>query len=135
MKNIYKISFQIYRAILISILPLFLLAKFMVAMAGHNPDTKITDYALIVFAVLTAILLTVFNKTYQSKSILRNTLRATIISLVLVNIIFLLYGLYNYTLLYFSNNFELENNIPVAVLLLLTALSVTLLIGLIKNKI
>lgn len=135
MKNIYKISFQIYRAILIAILPLFLFAKVMVGMAGHNPETKITDYLLIGFAILTAILLTVFHKASQSKSIINNSLRFTIISLILVSIIFLFYGLYDFTLLYINHNFVLEDNIPVTILLLLIALSTTLFIGLIKNKI
>ncbi|RKR08790.1 hypothetical protein C8C83_0379 [Flavobacterium sp. 90] len=135
MINIYKISFQIYRAILILILPLFLFAKLMVGAAGHNPESKISDYAFIGFAILTAILLTIFNKNYQSKSMLRNTLRITIISLVFVSIIFLFYGLYYFTIQYLNHNFDFEDNIPVAILLVLISLSATLLIGLIKNKI
>jgi FlaA1/EpsC-like NDP-sugar epimerase len=135
MVNIYKISFQIYRAILILILPLFLFAKFMVGLAGHNPENKISDYVLIGFAILTAILLTILNKNYQSKSRLVNTLRITIISLVFVSIIFLFYGLYDFTIQYLNHNFDFEDNIPVAILLVLISLSMTLLIGLIKNKV
>lgn len=135
MRNIYKISFQIYRAILIAISPFFLFAKMMVGMAGHNPETKITDYLLIGFSIITAILLTVFYKASQSKSINRNYLRFSIISLVLVGIIFLFYGLYDFTLLYLNHNFAVEDNIPVTILLLLITLSTTLFIGLIKNKI
>jgi hypothetical protein len=135
MVNIYKISFQIYRAILILILPLFLFAKLMVGAAGHNPESKISDYAFIGFVILTAILLTIFDKNYQSKSMLRNTLRITIISLVFVSIIFLFYGLYDFTIQYLNHNFDFEDNIPVAILLVLISLSATLLIGLIKNKI
>ncbi|QOG02055.1 hypothetical protein [Flavobacterium sp. MDT1-60] len=135
MKNIYKISFQIYRAILIASLPLFLFAKVMVGAAGHNTETRTTDYLLIGFAILTAILLTILNNYNQSKDIIRNPLRFTIISLVLVSIIFLFYGLYDFTLLYLNHNFVVEDNIPVTILLLLIALSATLVIGLIKNKI
>jgi len=135
MVNIYKISLQIYRAILILILPLFLFAKFMVGAAGHNTENKISDYAFIGFAILTAILLTILNKNYQLKSILRNTLRITIISLVFVSIIFLFYGLYDFTIQYLNHNFDFEDNIPVAILLVLISLSMTLLIGLIKNKV
>lgn len=107
----------------------------MVGAAGHNPESKISDYAFIGFAILTAILLTIFNKNYQSKSMLRNTLRITIISLVFVSIIFLFYGLYYFTIQYLNHNFDFEDNIPVAILLVLISLSATLLIGLIKNKI
>lgn len=135
MVNIYKISLQIYRAILILILPLFLFAKIMVGAAGHNTENKISDYAFIGFAILTAILLTILNKNYQLKSILRNTLRITIISLVFVSIIFLFYGLYDFTMQYLNHNFDFEDNIPVAILLVLISLSMTLLIGLIKNKV
>lgn len=135
MKNIYKISFQIYRAILIAILPLFLFSKVMVGAAGHNTETKTTDYLLIVFVILTAILLTVFYKASQSKSNITNSLRFIIISLILVSIVFLFYGLYNFTLLYLNHGFVVEDNIPVTILVMLIALSTTLVIGLIKNKI
>ncbi|TPG41547.1 hypothetical protein [Flavobacterium pectinovorum] len=135
MKKIYKISFQIYRAILILILPLFLLAKFMVGSAGHNSRSKISDYALIGFVILTAVLLTILDKNYQSKSKFRDVLRFTIIGLVFISIIFLFYGLYDFAQLYLNHNFGLEDNIPLTILLLLNALSITLLIGLVKNKI
>jgi len=134
MKNSYRISFHIYRGILISILPLFLFAKLMVGAAGHNTEIKISDSAFVGFSILTAVLLTAFNQTDHAKSI-RKILRSTIIVLVLIGILFLLYGLYDFTMLYFDHHFTLQDNIPVGILLLLIALSATLLIGLLKNKI
>jgi len=134
MKNSYRISFHIYRGILISILPLFLFAKLMVGAAGHNSEIKISDYGFVGFSILTAVLLTAFNQTDHAKSI-RKILRSTIIVLVLIGILFLLYGLYDFTMLYFDHHFTLQDNIPVGILLLLIALSATLLIGLLKNKI
>ena len=134
MKNSYRISFHIYRGILISILPLFLFAKLRVCAAGHNSEIKISDYSFVVFSILTALLLTAFNQTDHAKSI-RKILRSTIIVLVLIGILFLLYGLYDFTMLYFDHHFTLQDNIPVGILLLLIALSATLLIGLLKNKI
>ena len=134
MKNSYKISFHIYRGILISIVPLFLFAKLMVGAAGHNTEIKINDYSFVGFSILTAVLLTAFNQTDHAKSI-RKILRSTIIILVLIGILFLLYGLYDFTMLYFDHHFTLQDNIPVGILLLLIALSATLLIGLLKNKI
>jgi hypothetical protein len=135
MSRIYKVSFHIYRIILISIIPIYFFCKFIVGMAGHNSEIEITDYLLLAFAILTPTLLTVLSKTDKVEIALRNTLRFIIIGLVLISIGFLFYGLYDSWLLYQDQNFGIGDNIPVAIILLLITLSSILLVGLAKNKI
>ena len=135
MNRIYKISFYVYRIILVLIVPLIFFAKLMVGAAGHNSKVEITDYFIFIFVILTPILLTAFKKIDHTKITRRKILRFSTIVLVTVSIIFLLYGLYDFYILYQELNFGIGDNIPVAIIILLITLSSTLLVGLVKNRI
>ena len=135
MNRVYKISFQVYRIILISILPLFFFAQFMVGTAGHNSKTETTDYFLLAFAILTPILLTILSKLDNTKVILRKRIRFILIILILTSIGFLIYGLYDSLLVYQNGNFNSGDSIAVSIIIALIALSSTIIVGLTKNKI
>lgn len=135
MNKIYKISFHVYRIILILTLPLFFLAKFIVGVAGHNSRIEITDYFLLLFIILTPTLLTILNKVDKAEIVYRNILCFTVIGLISISIVFLFYGLYDFWLLYYDQKFGIGDTVPVAIILLLITLSATLLVGLVKNRI
>ena len=107
----------------------------MVGMGGHNSQIEITDYFLLVFAILTPTLLTVLNKVDNAKITLKNILRFIAISLVSASIAYLFYGLHDFWLLYQDGNFGTGDNIPVTIIILLIGLSSTLVVGLLKNRI
>ena len=135
MNRIYKISFQIYRIILILALPTFLFTNFLVAKAGHNSPMKIDDYFLLGFVILVPTLLTILIKTDKAKISLRKTIRFVIIGLISTSMGFFFYGLYDSWLLYQDQNFGIGDTIPVAIIIFLIALSFLLLVGLAKNRI
>ena len=135
MNRIYKISFQIYRIILILALPTFLIANFLVAAAGHNSPMKIDDYFLLGFVILVPTLLTILIKTDKAKFRFRKTIRFVIIGLISISIVFFFYGLYDFWLIYQNRNFGIEDNIPVTIIMFFIALSSMLLVGLAKNRI
>jgi hypothetical protein len=135
MSKIYKNSFNIYRAILIITAPIFLVGNFLVGLGGHNSELKITDYLILGFTIITPILLTVFIKIDNDKITIRNTFRIAIMGLVTLSIASLFYGLYDSWLLYQDQNFGIGDNIPVAIIIFLIALSSLLLVGLAKNRI
>ena len=134
MNTIYKISLKIYRAILILIIPLSLIAKFLVGAAGHNSETKNEDYLLFAFVVVTITLLTIL-KSSKITILVRNVIRFAVIVLISLNIIFLFYGLYDEYLVYMDNNFQNGDNILIAIIILLILLSTTSIAGVLKDKI
>lgn len=126
----YKVSFHIYRIVLIAVIPLYFFAKFMVGTAGHNSNVEITDYFVAVFVILTSVLLLIFQKSNKK----RNDLRFAIVVLLAINIAFFVYQLYDFWLLYKRQNFGMADNIPVAIIMFLIVLCSIVISGLLKNK-
>ena len=107
----------------------------MVGMGGHNSTIENKEYLLLVFAIITPTLLTIFKNTDKTKNTLRNSLRFTIVGLILINIGFFIFALYDSWLLYKEQNFEIGDNIPVAIIIFLIILCSILVIGLMKKEV
>ena len=133
MNRIFKISFQIYRIILILIIPIYFLSKFLVGVAGHNPPTSNSEYLFLCFSFLALIALMTIRK---SKNIsLKKSLVVFISIFVVVGIVLTFCGLYDAWILYRNQNFGFGDNIPVAIMICFIFISVTFLVGLIKDKV
>ncbi|MEN2400176.1 hypothetical protein GKZ90_0010330 [Flavobacterium sp. MC2016-06] len=134
MDKIFKLSANIYQFLLILIIPLFLIAKFLVGAAGHNSAITILDYALFAYAIIVLILLINLKKLNAANQ-LKNSIRIVLSVLILTSICYELYQLYAIYLLYKNHYFVEGDNISIGIILLIIALSTTLLAGLIKDKI
>lgn len=132
MTKLFKLSFDIYRVFLISVLPIFIFSKFIVGMAGHNAPVTNSDYLLVSFAIVTTTLLTIFkNNSITDK--LTIFLRCTIAGLTLINSAFLFYQLYDLYLLYNSQNFEIADSIISVLIVILLLICVLVFYGMFKN--
>ena len=134
MTNIFRLSANIYQFLLILVIPLSLIAKFLVGAAGHNSESTISDYALIIYVIVALTSLIILKKpniNNQSKTIIRSILLVLILGSVFCE----LYGLYNIYSLYINHQFQYGDNIPAIIIILLIILSSTLFIGILKNKI
>jgi hypothetical protein len=133
--KIYKITFNIYRMVLISIVPLYFIFNFMDGIGGHNSTIKNSEYLLLIFIFFTVTFLTLLNNTEKIKTTLRNFLRFSLVGLILINIGFLILELNNLFTLYKKHNFGIGDNIPVIIIIFLIFLCSILMIGIINNKI
>jgi len=132
MTNIYKVCSVIYRIALILIIPLTIIAQFLVAAAGHNRSYGKYDYLALIFIIITVALLTFHTNFNGEKKQAGSILRYACISFVSIGLCLELYGLYD---LFRSSGFSAEENIISLVVILFTMISVMVLRGLINGKI
>ncbi len=134
MNQIFKLSATIYQFLLILIIPLLVIAKFLVGAAGHNSEFKISDYILFMYLIIVLALLTFLKKSNPSSTI-KIAVRNILLLLIFASIIYEFYALYDIYLLYSNHQFQYGDNISIVVITLIITLSSTLFIGLLKNKI
>lgn len=135
MKNIYTLSFHLYRTILFLVVPLFLIGNFMIGSAGHNSSLQLSDYLILAFSLLTPIVLTIVKKIDTKETLTGKTFNLIAKLLVLLGAIILLIGIYEQLKIYLKIGFTTGAVVTVIVLLSLLILSLILLMGLLKNKI
>ena len=131
MKFLYKLCSVIYRIVLALVLPVFVVAQVLVGAAGHSSDPKWHDYLLVTVCVTTVILLTTLFHLDKEDSAIRNIIRYACIGLVSVSVAFEVYGLYD---LCSTSEFTKGETIGIAIFLLFTLISITVLWGVIKDK-
>jgi hypothetical protein len=127
----YKLCAVIYRLVLALLIPVFLVAQILVGAAGHNSDFKWPEYLGLAFIVITVTLLTILFNIEDQKTRVYSIIRYASIALVSVSIVFEIYGLYDL----FSNNDFSKDVIPISIVFLFTIISLTVLSGIIKEKI
>lgn len=131
MKFLYKLCSVIYRIVLALVLPVFVVSQVLVGAAGHSSDPKWHDYLLVTVCVTTVILLTTLVHLDKEDSNVRNIIRYACIVFVSVSVAFEVYGLYD---LYTTSDFSNGEIIGIAIFLLFTLISITVLWGIIKDK-
>lgn len=131
MKFLYKLCSVIYRIVLALVLPVFIVAQVLVGAAGHSSDPKWHDYLLVTVCVATVILLTTLFHLDKEDSTVRNIIRYACIVLISVSIAFEVYGLYD---ICSAGDFSNGEAIGVAIFLLFTLISITVLWGVIKDE-
>jgi hypothetical protein len=131
MNFLFKFCSVIYRIVLSLVLPVFVVAQVLVGAAGHSSDPKWYDYLLLTVCVATVILLTILFNLDKEDGRVRNIIRYASIILVSVSVVFEIYGLYD---LCSTSEFSKGENIGMAIVLLFTLISITVLWGIIKDE-
>jgi hypothetical protein len=131
MKLLFKLCSVIYRIVLSLVLPVFVVAQVLVGAAGHSADPKWHDYLLVTVCVTTVILLTILFHLDKEDGAVRNIIRYASIILVSISVAFEVYGLYD---LCSESDFSKGDTIGIAIFLLFTLISITVLWGIIKDR-
>lgn len=131
MNFLYKLCSVIYRIVLALVLPVFVVAQVLVGAAGHRADPKWHDYLLVTVSVATVILLTILFHLEKEEGGVRNIIRFASLILVSVTVAFEIYGLYD---LCSESDFSKGEIIGIAIFLLFTLISITVLWGIIKDE-
>lgn len=131
MSFLFKFCSVIYRIILALVLPMFVVAQVLVGAAGHSANPNWHDYLLVTVCVATVVLLTILFYLDKEDSAVRNIIRYACICLVSVTVAFEVYELYD---LYSTSDFSKGEAIGIAIFLLFTLISITVLWGIIKDE-
>lgn len=134
MNSIYKISFLVYRLILLILMPLFFISIFFVGFAGHSPNFNFIDVAIILYFVITLIILTIF-KNLSRKSSLLTKINFISFCLVLPSVFIVLYNSYNQITFLINKEFKLGDLIVVILLITFLFLCIVLNFGFLKSKV